>query len=166
MSLIVETGAVISNANTYISLDYADTYCEDMGYTAWASCTETEREAAILRAMRYIEGLSWKGIKYDYDDALKWPRSGVYDEDGYAIDYDEIPTAVKKALAQAAYEESQSSGVLLPTYQTGIKREKIDVIEIEYFGNSTVSAPGKVFDAILSYVKGLIEDGSNNVLRT
>jgi len=158
MALIEEDGSIVDGANTYASLSYVDTFCSDLGLTSWASCSTTAREAAILRGMAYIESLSFKGYKSDADQSLKWPRDGAYDEDGYAIEDDAIPTNLLRAVARAAYEESVSSGTLQATRTGGVKREKIDVIEIEYFGSSTNS--DKIFAAINGYLKGLLADSA------
>lgn len=165
MALIEEDGSLVDNANTYASLSYVDAFCSDLGLTSWASCSTATREAAILRGMAYIESLSFKGYKSDAAQALKWPRDGVYDEDGYAIEDDEIPANLLRAVARAAYEESVSAGTLQPTRTSGIKRERVDVIEVEYFGNSTNS--DKIFSAINGYLKGLLTEGSfSDVVRS
>jgi hypothetical protein len=157
MSLIVEDGSIVTGANTYASLSYVDTFCSDLGLASWAALGTTSRESAILRGMAYIESLSFKGVKSDADQPLKWPRDGVYDEDGYAIEDDAIPANLLRAVSRAAYEEGISPGATQPTRETGIKREKVDVIEVEYFthsGNVT-----KAFEAINGYLAGLLKDG-------
>lgn len=165
MALVVEDGSLVDNANTYASLSYVDAFCDELGLVEWASCSTDERNAAILRGMAYIESFSFKGVKCDAYQSLKWPRSGASDEDGYAIDEDMIPPNLLKAVARAAYEEAVSPGTLQSTRTGGVKREKVDVIEIEYFADSGESE--KIFDAINGYLRGLLEDGSfSNVLRS
>jgi len=156
MALVIEDGTLTySTANTYATLDYVTTYCANLGLSEWAdAATDDLREQAILRAMAYIESKNYKGVKAEADDPLKWPREGVYDEDGYAIENDAIPDNLKRALARAAYEEVKEAGALQPSLEKGVKREKVDVIETEYFQSAT--APQTVFPAIDMYLKGLI----------
>ena len=162
--IIVEDGTGSDEtANSYIDAAYVDSYCSNLGLTSWASLATTAKENAILRGMDYIESLSFKGAKYDYTNPLKWPRGGATDEDGYAIDIDEIPNNLKKALARAAYEESVSTGVLQPTGKNNIKREVIaGAIETEYFG---AGPSQKVFSVILGYLSGLLSAGGTKVIR-
>lgn len=172
MSLIVEDGTLASaSANTYISLSFASSFCTAMGYDVqWATCSTAEQESAILRSMAYIESFDFKGVKVEGPDSdtvqpLKWPRSGAYDEDGYAFDDDQIPTNLKKAVAYGAYLESQTVGIFAVTQENNIKREKVDVIEIEYF---SPSASKKQYSMLLNYLKGLLKEnaaGFANVLR-
>jgi len=116
MALIVEDGTVVTGANTYASIATVTAYCASMGYAEWAATgvTDAQREAAILRAMAYIEALSWYGIKTARDNPLAWPRSGMCDREGYALDSNAVPAVVVKALCEAAYRELKTAGTLQP----------------------------------------------------
>ena len=160
MALTVEDGSVVSSANTYVTVDYVDSYCDDLGLSDWEDLTETEKEQAILRAMSFIESQSFKGVKTDVDNALKWPREGVYDEDGYAIDDDTIPDRLKKAVARAAYEECLDANCLQQNIDKGVKREKIDILETEYFISD--SLPTTTYQAVNNYLKPYVKS-SNQV---
>ncbi len=169
MALIVEDGTLASpSANTYISLDDAAAYCSGMGFTF---ATSSEGEAAILRAMAYIESFDFKGTKaYGPDDnvvqPLKWPRVGAYDEDGYAFEDDYIPPNLIKAVAYAASLEYESVGALSSVQNSNIKREKVDVIETEYF---TPTPTKKEYPLLIGYLEGLIKgnlSGFVKVVRT
>ena len=48
------------------------------------------------------ETIDWKGRKADNNQALEWPRSGMYDRNGFDIDNDEMPTALINATAEMA----------------------------------------------------------------
>jgi len=152
ITLTVEDGSVVTGANTYVSLADATLFCSNLGLTAWAAEATEDQKAAILRGMAFIESQSYVGVKEDQDNPLKWPRSGAYDEDGYAIDTDSIPTNIVDGLCRAAYEELIDSGSLLPNAEGGIKREKIDVIDTEFFQNPGGSAT-TVFQSVLAYLK-------------
>ena len=99
---------------SYVGLSYINRYCAKMGYTAWDSITDTAKREAILRAMNYIESRCFKGIKYSEDQDLQFPRSGVIYQ-GYELAIDMIPDKLKRAVAEAAYLESQTAGVLQPS---------------------------------------------------
>ena len=165
MALIIEDGSLSTpSANTYATANYVTTYCSNLGLSEWGEGYTETWETAILRAMAYIESRNFKGIKADYDEnVLKWPRAGVYDEDGYAIDDDEIPENLKRALARAAYEEYIDPGVL----QRNLTRD--DFTTSESVGPISMSyQQGKastIFRAIDAYLEGLVE-GGNTVYRT
>ena len=50
-----------------------------------------------------MKRVSWD-LKTESDQALKWPRVGVNDEDGIPFDSDAIPERVKQATYMAALE--------------------------------------------------------------
>lgn len=150
-TLILEDGTASSaSANTYVEVADVDTFCENRGLTAWASLSTANKEEAILRAMDYIESLYFKGSKSDPENPLVWPRYMDYET---GIDEDEIPKRLKYAVCQAAYEESQSPGELQGNYDDNVKREKIDVIETEYF---SAKPSQKVFTKISGFLTGLV----------
>lgn len=181
MSLTIEDGTVVAGANSYVETSVVDTYCSDRNYASWASLATAEKEAAVLRAMTYIDSLPFKGYKTAATNPLQWPRIYVYEDSAYVpdpvdwayygdISYREIPDALKKATCHAAWLESVTPDVLLQTGTTNIKREKVDVIETEYFA----PVPAKPsFDIIYAILKDLLKiDLLNNrggfaqVLRT
>ena len=137
MALEIEDGSGKSNAQCYISASDCGTYLTSMGHADFAAASTTVQEAALLRAMRYLEGnyrLRWCGQKASSDQRLSWPRSGVTDEDGYAVDDDEIPEILKNALCEAAYREFLTTDTMDADLERGgqIKFEKIGPIQTEY----------------------------------
>lgn len=156
MAIIVEDGTVVANANSYVLVAFIDTFCEDLGLSAWEAADDEARETALLRGMAYIEGMSFKGYKTDSEQSLKWPRETATDEDGYAIDTDVIPTCLQKATARAAYEEIVSPGILQDnlTRDDFTTSERVDVISVTYEqGKNEI-----VFRAIDTYLKGIVTD--------
>ncbi len=155
MSLVIETGAGISGANSYANVATVDAYHAARGNAAWTGA-EAVKEAAIFRAMNYLDALSWKGIKADRDNPLSWPRVCVRDRDGYQIDTDTVPQGVVNALSEAALREIVSTNSLLPDVARGgqVKRERVDVIETEY----APGAPsGTTYAAIMAQLRGLLK---------
>lgn len=95
----------------------------------------------LQRGSAYIDGLY--GLRFSgvptggFAQERAWPRTGATAY-GAAINPDVIPDAVVKASYFAAYQEAVTPGSLSPV-ATGagqVKREKVDVIEVEYFGGS------------------------------
>jgi hypothetical protein len=69
---------------------------------------------------------------------------------------------VKNAVCRAAYEESQSTGCLQSNTTSNIRREKIDVIETEYFANEPSIT---VYRTIEGYLKDLLNNSNIAVVR-
>jgi hypothetical protein len=132
--LIVEDGTIVSNANSYVDLDDVMTYAVDYGYTTtWsgAGVTDTLREQYILKAMRYIEGLSYRGVKQTASQPLSFPRSECIDNDGYTLDENYIPPKLISAVCEAAFlmvpdakgnlEIDLQPNISKDDYQTGLQ---------------------------------------------
>lgn len=152
MTLIVEDGSGVTNANTYASVNTVDEYHAALGQDTWTG-TDAAKEAAILRAMRFIENQQYIGIKEDEYNPLEWPRWDAWDRNGYLIQNDVIPQNIINALCEAALVELVSPNALRATLVRGnaIKRQKVDVIETEYF-NSASSR--NAYDAITMELGG------------
>ena len=107
MAIIVENGSGVSGANSYITVSGVGVYASKYGYTTWdtdgdgVARTSTAKEQALMRAMRYIEGLNWKGTTYSQSQALQFPRSGMLDRDGREILENVVPQVVVDALCEA-----------------------------------------------------------------
>jgi hypothetical protein len=106
MSLIVEDGTVVANANSYTSLAYASNYHGSVGNFAWAAIATAAsspppgtmtQDALLQKATQYMVGvyrLRWSGLRVQPDaipnpalggvqgswlpgQSLDWPRIGV-----------------------------------------------------------------------------------------
>ena len=163
-TLIIEDGTAASlSANSYVTVAEVDTFVSNLGLTGWSTLSTDAREQAILRGMDYVETFSFKGVKMDWANPLEWPRYGVWDDSYYGSTedwsseelafYQEIPKGVKNAVCRAAYEESQSTGCLQSNTTSNIRREKIDVIETEYFSNEPSTT---IYRTIEGFLKNLL----------
>lgn len=131
MALIVENGEGLTNAESYASIAYADAYFNARMTANWDS-SDSHKEMLLRLATDHIDavyGQRFKGTKGSLTQALQWPRVGVW-VDGYEYPSDEIPTEIMRACCEFAHAANTSE--LLPNLTQGVKREKIDVIEIEY----------------------------------
>lgn len=113
ITLIVEDGSGVTDANTYTTVSGAGVYFEQYGEAGWDSLTDTQKQQALLKAMRYLDNLPWKGVKYAQDQAVAWPRSEVYDRDDRLVDDDVVPEVVVAAQCELALRCLPTSGVNL-----------------------------------------------------
>ncbi|MEE5138675.1 DnaT-like ssDNA-binding protein [Pseudomonas alliivorans] len=129
----------------------ADAYHAARANAAWTG-DDMAKQAALIRASAYIDGKfqtqnscgRWEslfsGIKTGgRAQALQWPRTGATDTEGNEIPTTDIPVEVEQATYEAALREIALPGSLSPDYvaSTAIKRQKVDVLEIEYQTAST-----------------------------
>jgi hypothetical protein len=101
LALVSTPGA--ASANVFCTLAEAEAYMETLVFPgSWSTATETQKQAALVQAARLMGSLPWKGQKATSTQALSWPRYGMEDADGYAIDSVIIPQAIKDANAEFA----------------------------------------------------------------
>lgn len=135
MALVIEDGTVVAGANSYIEVQAAKDYAAARGVDLGTDDAVTEQR--LLGAVDYLESLSYKGTRVAPDaQSLAWPRTGVT-FDGHTFGGNVIPNQLKSAQAQLVIELSQGV-VLFSSSSAGggadkfVKKEKVDVIEVEY----------------------------------
>lgn len=103
-SLVVETGAGLADAQSYISVIEADTYLsEHEDPSAWNASDDPQKEQALRLATQYLDaqyGDAWVGVRLSSTQALDWPRAWAYDHRGNAVDG--VPQRIKDCTAEMA----------------------------------------------------------------
>jgi hypothetical protein len=132
MALVIETGALVSGANSYVTVANFSDWAASRGVTHTVDDNEIEQK--ILRAMDYFESLRFLGVKRDENQSLQWPREQVY-IDGYSVDSDEIPTQVKNALYELVKAEFDGDSYMSPQ-ERQVTSEKIGDISVTYKDNA------------------------------
>lgn len=148
MSLVVEDGSGLANADSYVSLADASTIATSFGLTfAISGGDEPLAEAALRRATVWLDASyrhRFSGWKRRYRaQALEWPRQGAYDTNSIPqyIPEDQVPVEIRRATVIAAVREKASPGSLSPDITPGeiTKRLKVGSYEEEYFGAGGVA---------------------------
>src|SRR3990172_1903603 len=96
MALIIETGAGIANADSYVSLSEFRAFATARGYTV--PVADGGCESLLRKSIDYIESLrdNFKGSKLYGEGYLQWPRTDV-EIDGFIVLETEIPSTLKNA---------------------------------------------------------------------
>lgn len=132
--LIVETGTGKPNANSYISLEEADSYFahKRLNSSTWTATSEANKKIALKMATSVLDHeVQWKGEKRFTNGSLRWPRNYAYDDDGDLIDNSSVPQTVREATAEMALwllgqdRFTNRSGI-------GLKSLRVDVIQLEF----------------------------------
>jgi hypothetical protein len=125
MALITTAGS--ATADSYATLAQASTYHTAQNNAAWAAADTTSQEAALRRATLWIDATyrsRWIGERVNgRSQSLDWPRYGVTDVDGWAVDYATIPAEIVSATCDAAVREVVTPFCLTPDVVMG--REKV-----------------------------------------
>lgn len=178
MTLIVETGANITGAESYISVVDADLYFSNRGNSTWAAFTTAQKEQYLRKATDFMlqrYKLYWKGFQKFATQSLDFPRTFVYSipvlYGDSNLPYPQlisstiVPVEVQRACAELALRSS--SAALMPDTKTRQKRKTVGPITIEYDIYSPQNPIYKSIDAMLApYLKdGGIESVSSTVQR-
>ena len=175
MALIVEDGTRPAGANSYLSVADADAYHTLMANAAWADASGPDKEAALIRATAGIDTKykgQWIGVKSVTGQRLAWPRAKVIDTDQPIVTVEgesipvsgagAIPAALRDATAEVALIELTTRFVQRTvTKNDMVKREKVDVIETEFFASAQqLAAP------LYPYIDSLLEGLASSALNT
>lgn len=148
MTLIIEDGTNVAGANSYATLTEIRAFAALRGVTL--SAVDATLEILAIKAMDYLESLrgDYQGIKVYEDQALQFPRSDVY-VDGFILASTTIPVLLKNAQCQLCIELHNGVDILPTSTGGSIKREKVDVIEIEYQPSVSTIQKMRAFNALI-----------------
>lgn len=134
-TIIIEDGSVVSGANSYATVAEFTQFCSDRNITIVS--TYGDESQLLIKAMDYFEQQPFKGIKYLETQPLQFPRSDLW-VDGYLEESDQIPQLVKDAQITIAVSIMTGNDPL-SSVSRAVKREKVDVLEVEYMDNAAGS---------------------------
>lgn len=133
MSVVVEDGTVVAGANSFVEVADVRSFAAARGY-AGLSLDDAVVEAQLVQATDYLNSFEdrYRGDRVSADQELSWPRANAT-VNGFDIEEDHIPALLKKAQMQLTIEIAKG---FVPNISVAggkfVKRQKVDVIEIEY----------------------------------
>ena len=140
MALITQTNDSVTGANSYASVTDLTTYADSRGITLKGA-----PEQLLMLSMDVLESKQYKGEPFKSSQTTAFPRMGLG-----------IPRAIKQAQVMLAVSLDGAPPVNeVPAAQ--ISREKVDVIEVQYFeAKDNQSALLKMVDELLApYLAGV-----------
>lgn len=143
--------ALTVGTDTYVTASELTSYVTARGYVIKTG----DEEVLLVRAMDYIESLTFKGTRTSTAQALTWPRTGVY-VDNVLLDSATVPERVKKAQMAAAVAVGDGADPLAKL-EPAVKREKADVVEVEYQDGA---APAAISRAVRAVLRPLLAAGT------
>lgn len=156
--------ALSVGADSYLSLTDANTYWSDRNNSTWSAASDAEKEKALREATQFIDGAyEFIGETTSTSQVLAWPRvdaevlrgnfKGVY------YDSSTIPPQIENACAELALEALSTRLREVQDKGGAVKREKVDVIEIEY---QDWAPTVKSYDFVTMILKPLLTSGGGN----
>lgn len=178
MGFVVETGAGLSDATSYVSLADADAYHADCGNTVWAAAAAADKQTALIRATAFIDA-TYRGRFPGYPamqrlQAREWPRVAAYVSipdngrsdaffyggqrdysfvDGvYYIPSNQVPREIVAATCEGALRELSQPNGLAPDLERGgaISKLKAGSVEVTYSGGAVASTVFQAIDLALA----------------
>jgi hypothetical protein len=149
VTVIVENGSQVANANSFVTRDDVAAYCLNRGYSF--SITDTDKaDQAIIRAGDWLKNtnrVTYRGSLISATQTMPWPRQDASFYRGPTIANNVVPQCVKDAQCELAYRTLAGTN-LQPDLARGgaTKREKLDVLEVEYFDGAP---PETVIQSVL-----------------
>lgn len=141
-----------SSANSYVTLAEANAYfTESFNKTSWSATVPADsvKENLLKESTRIIDTYyDFIGQTSTSDQALKWPRTGVEDDNGRYYKSDEIPSKVKIATYELAYYILEAQGFALS--ENDYEKIKVGTIQIDYSMFNTKSKLPKIVTDTLS----------------
>lgn len=149
MSLTVEDGKNIADANSYVTVEYARAYATARNLPLPES--DADLMALLVRGFDYVESKAdrYKGVKtYPYGGA-SWPRIGAY-VGGDELPETTIPFELKKAQVRFAVEVHSNPAATADEQR--IKSEQVGPLKTEYFDDlaGAISDPLASVDDLLA----------------
>jgi hypothetical protein len=171
MTLTVEDGTGLSDAESYLSVATFKAYCDARGYV-YTGKSDAEIEQALRRGTAWLDGKygpSFTGEQVNgVDQALEWPREDATDARGRDLPDDAVPRQIASADAEAAWRELVAPNSLSPdtVLAERIKRSRKKVgdleKEIEYADATGTDASRPVVSAVDDILASLIKQTSSS----
>lgn len=163
--MIVEDGSGVANADSYVSLDDAISYCTLRGLT-FAASPSALGEAALIRGSTAIDArytASYPGYrKAGRDQGLQWPRAAAYDVGGWLVRDDQIPIEIQYATIEAAVREFADPNSMMPDLERGGQIESIRAgsVGITYSATASARTTFSLIDGLLINILSGIGSGN------
>ncbi len=95
-----------ASADSYCTLEEANAYHLARAFNSeWTAANDAAKEQALKWATRQMDVLfRFVGTKAEKAQARAWPRLDAWDADGFQFEDDEIPSRLKDAQAEFAFQ--------------------------------------------------------------
>jgi hypothetical protein len=145
-----------------------DSYADETGLTSYATARGVtitgDKTQLLIKAMDWLEMQSFASSKVSATHPLKWPRfNAEYMWPDYPLDDDGVPLDIVKAqmICALVYD---SGGDPIGAISRAVKKEKVDVIEVEYMDGAASQTLYPSLNALISPFLGGGSSGTGFVV--
>lgn len=155
MAFIPEDGTGLANANSFATVDEADTYFADRGNLTWESLDLEPKQQALVKATDHIEMKFGNRLKGNIEftiQALSFPRIKLVDREGNLVLG--VPVVVKQATFEYAVRAALGPLAPDPTVDASglkLRRKRFRVGQIDTdktFSRSASASSLKPYPAV------------------
>lgn len=162
--MIVENGTGLPNADSYVSVEFADSYFSARGVSDWVTLTTEKKEQALICGTDFIDSIyQWKGKKATSEQALRFPRVNLVDYEGQPVEG--IPTCLKQATCDASLLKANGTELFQTKNENGdVVSETITTLSFTYSKSdkSEATTSTTLYDSINTKLRGLFQEPSAN----
>ena len=161
--MIVENGTGLPNADSYVSIEFANDYFSARGVSGWDALTDEQKEQALIRATDYIDNIfQWYGKKASSEQSLRFPRINLKDYEGE--DVIGVPNCLKQAVCDASMIASDGTELFETAESNGdVVSETITTLSFTYANKGSRSTTSTtLYDSINTKLRGLFKESSQN----
>ena len=162
--MIVENGTGLPNADSYVSIEFADSYFSARGVSGWVALTQTQKEQALIKGTDFIDSIyQWYGKKATSEQSLRFPRVNLRDYEGQEIEG--IPNCLKQAVCDASMLSANGTELFQTKNENGdVVSETITTLSFTYSKSdkSEKTTQTTLYDSINTKLRGLFKESSAN----
>ena len=161
MTVVVETGIGLEEANSYIDGAYLVGYFSAERIEKWEKLSQEAQDSLLVSATQFIDlSYRWIGIRKSIEQGLNWPRENAYYPDTETL-IDGIPRAVRKATAETVallLSGNAPASLFMVIQEAQVKREKLAVLETEYFEKKGAAEGETAYEILNLLLAGLYNE--------
>ena len=152
--MIVEDGTGLTNAETLVSLEDANSYLTARGHPEITS-------AQLVQGMDAFSVLQFRGDLLNDPQALPFPRVNLVDDAGQPLSTSTALNAAQAAQIWTSHYISQGHDPAA-VGERAVKKQKVDVIEREFFGDDDANTKVTItdFPMVLALLKPYLSQGA------
>ena len=162
--MIVENGTGLPNADSYVSIEFADSYFSARGVSEWETLTQTKKEQALIKGTDFIDSIyQWYGQKATTIQSLRFPRVNLRDYEGQEVVG--VPNCLKQAVCDASLLSANGTELFQTKNENGdVVSETITTLSFTYSKSdkSEKTTQTTLYDSINTKLRGLFKESSQN----
>jgi len=119
-----------ASANSYVLRADAQTYFDNrLDVAEWTSASNDDKDSSLVMATLRLDQEEYTGTRADSDQALKWPRYGVYVDDVYQ-EVDAMPKPIQEATYELALAILKDNTLLADTGLEGFENVSLSGLDV------------------------------------